>query len=118
MSDNTEQSSHSIESQIASSLDDYADQLTPDTLTRLRDARVAALSSLGKKNNNMIAWPGAAGLVAIAVLLAVSLHSQNSSPVVTPLLDDLDLLVTEDVEFYQQLEILQWMDTNEADLDV
>ena len=113
----SQNSKDSFEDKIVHGLDNYSNQLVVDTLIRLRHARNKALADSSHANYTWGVWPGVAGFVAIVLLLTVSLHWQSSSPVVTPLLDDLDLLMTEDLEFYQQLEFLQWMDANGVEID-
>ena len=112
-------SSDVFEKQLIKTLNDHANQLDADITTRLRCARSAAINSSRQgTNKSWSSWPGIAGLVAVALLLSVSLHNQPASSVETPLLDDLDLLVTEDLEFYRQLEVLEWMDSDTMESDV
>lgn len=109
----------SFEDNIVENLDDYTKQLDPHTVASLQRARnnVLAVYRQSTTQTTWSSWPGVAGLIAVAVLLAVSLHRQEASSVTTPFLDDLDLLATEDPEFYQQLEVLQWMDANDVETD-
>lgn len=107
-----------LESEIIESLDAFSNQLDPVTTAGLQNARNNALLSTNRSPYSVwLNWAGATSLAVVVLLMVVSVFNINQHPVSSPLLDDLDLLVSEDLEFYQDLEVIQWMVANDIELD-
>jgi hypothetical protein len=86
--------------------------LDDETLARLADARGKALLRLSHRNR--IAWPAFAALAAsLVVALVWSGWPQPEMPDAV-LLESVDLLVAEEsIEFYQDMDLLQWAELEE-----
>jgi hypothetical protein len=86
--------------------------LDDETLTRLAAAREQALLRLNHRNR--IAWPAFAALAAsLVVALVWSRWPQPEMPDAV-LLESVDLLVAEEsIEFYQDMDLLQWAELEE-----
>ncbi|MCH9696553.1 MAG: hypothetical protein K0U68_00450 [Gammaproteobacteria bacterium] len=107
-----------LESEIINSLDAFSNQLGTETTVGLQKARTKALQSETPSMYPVwLNWKGATGFAGVVLLITVSMFNVNQQPVSSPLLDDLDLLVSEDLEFYQDLEVIQWIVTNDIEFD-
>jgi len=86
--------------------------LDDETLTRLAAARRKALLRLSHRNR--IAWPAFAAIAAsLVVALVWSGWPQQEMPDAA-LLESVDLLVAdESIEFYQDMDSLQWAELEE-----
>lgn len=107
-----------LESEIIDSLNAFSHQLDTETTAGLRNARNNALLSANRSLYPMwLNWAGATSFAVVVLLVVVSVFNINQPPVSSPLLDDLDLLISEDLEFYQEMEVIQWMVANDIEFD-
>ena len=88
------------------------EELDPDTLRRLRQARAAALGQADRKApTRWMPWGGAA--LAASLALAVLLWQPWAGPPESPAaLEDLELLAAEEnLELYEELEFYLWLES-------
>jgi hypothetical protein len=94
-------------------LDRSVERTAPDDLARLRQARERALSAHPARLP-VQPWPaaGLAALATVAVLaLALRVLVPSSGPEPVPGLQHLELLASADgLEFYEDLEFIQWLE--------
>lgn len=98
---------------VKHSLDQSEENIPAETLSRLRRIRQEAINSKTKVNTWGIKWvpaPYPALATAAMVLLAVLLFSpgdREQAPV-NPL-DDLEILASNNLEFYEDLDFYAWL---------
>ena len=99
---------------IRRTLDDSVDNLDAQTLSRLTQARHAALEQVKSKPylHKRPFWLSMAGLAATAavVLLAIFLTRDPSVPQYYSAIEDVEILVaSENPEFFSELEFYAWL---------
>jgi anti-sigma-K factor RskA len=104
---------------IRNELDATVENLTPETLLRLREARFNAVAGAEKRRAHWFAfprWATAGGLASLAVMVvAVSIWvsaSRQTLPARQP--EDVEILTShEHLDMYKDLEFYRWL----ADVD-
>ena len=96
---------------IRKELDDSCDQVDGATLSKLNQARQAAIEAKAKRPGWLIPVSGFAATASVAVL---SINLWTTEVANTPQIDfveDVELLSnSEDLEFYQNLDFYQWLE--------
>jgi len=86
--------------------------LDEETLARLAAAREQALLALSRRNRRV--WPAVAAIAASLVVALVWYGRPQPEMPDAVLLESVDLLVAEEsIEFYQDLDSLQWAELEE-----
>lgn len=113
--------SESIEERVREALDARASALDGATLSRLRQAREAALRQPGSSrwlpdlSGNGLRWAGAAAGVLLLVV-ALSVWRQAGVPP-QGVMDDLEVLASsEDLDLYRDLDFYLWLEQQEGAL--
>jgi len=103
--------SQSLEARIAQTLDARSEALDPDLRRRLDGARRQALAERRNRPGAIWAWPALATAGAAAALVAaIALQTETSSPPSAPQTADLDLLTREDFELItEDPEFFAWI---------
>jgi hypothetical protein len=111
-----------VEQQITSLLDQRAEELDGQTLSRLRQARSRALEQgppIWKRFPRASDWVLTGGFATATVaLLAVTLWFDGAGEEMIPPVSagDLEILASgEDLELYDQLEFYRWLEEQELD---
>ncbi len=98
-------------------LNKRADEIDPETRSRLRKGRYAALQSLRSRRHPISwMWPAAGVAVACTVILAffLVLKEPGSKEVLSDM-EDIELLASSaPIEFYDDLEFYNWLAEHEG----
>lgn len=96
--------------------DDSVERLDASTLSKLNQARHAALAASSKPATNRLRWMPATGLAAAAVVAVIMLQGRAGIDIPGDA-DDFEILLgQDDLEMIEELEFYSWMEL--ADLDV
>jgi len=104
---------------VRARLDESTQSLDAATLSRLNQARHAALAA--RSRGRRAWWLPAAGLAAsCALVLAVvawypPAHRAGPAAPAHPAVADADIAADDGIEFYQDLEFYAWLDAQEQD---
>jgi len=104
---------------LARQLRDKSEEpLDGGTLSRLAMARNRALDEVGRRRRWQAEWPlavGAFASVAAAAVVVVLWQEVNRPPELElASADELELLASEDLEFFEELEFYQWLEAEGA----
>ncbi len=98
---------------VKAKLDQTADPLDANTLTRLQQIRLAALAR-AETEKRPRSWLPVGGVLAATAALALFLLNKDSIPNAELDANELDILASSDeVELYEDLEFYQWLDADE-----
>lgn len=106
-----------LEKRARDLLDESVEHLDAATLSRLNQARQRALEAARRRASPSWQWWGLpAGGLAVAVL-AVAVWWPRTAEIETPVsvMEDMEILVSADIEMLEDLEFFMWLD--EADED-
>lgn len=100
-----------LDKQICAALDARAEALDGHTLSRLRQARAAALEQGQRRRNRWLtAWLPATGILAAATLVALNVWTVQPQPNAAPELALLESLAAEETHAAQQdLDFFEWL---------
>ena len=100
--------------QVTQQLDEAEQSMSSDTLRELRKRRYAALQKISRPRRIWRPLPALAMAMSIAVaIIGVRLLLPEHSGV-SPQVEDLPLLTaSDDLELYDQLEFIQWLEFEE-----
>ncbi len=93
-------------------LDESAASLDASTLSRLSRARAHAVDAAAARRRFRFALPaGAVAFASVALIAWFLVPAPGSEPALERVLTDVDLLSsTDDLELYENLEFLEWLD--------
>ncbi|HEC28511.1 MAG TPA: DUF3619 family protein [Gammaproteobacteria bacterium] len=92
-----------------STLDRQANNLDAATLSRLNQARQAALQQIKRPAKNRQAWVTAGGLAAAVLLTTIFLFRAEEIAVSTNI-DEMEIIASNDgLDLYEQLDFYIWM---------
>ena len=103
-----------FERRIKAMLDEGDNELDGHVMSRLTQARHAAIDSLDKRSRSYSTWAPAAvvaGASVFALILWLGQQSPGPEGQQVAVLEDLELMLSEeDLEFYEELEFYAWLD--------
>lgn len=95
---------------IKQQLDQQAEGLDGQTLSRLRQARATALAAETKRGWHWQPLAAVASVSVLAVAVWLAMPVNNSGDHTLAALDDLELLAsTDELEFYEEIEFYEWV---------
>ena len=98
---------------VSATLDEQADSLDGETLSKLNQARQAAIEKAGKRSSSWL-FP-ASGIATAAGIAALSFSLWTNTVTISNLepdvLEDIELLSSnEELDFYNDLAFYQWLE--------
>jgi hypothetical protein len=94
-------------------LDESIEHLDAATLSRLNQARQAALETASRKHSPARSWwlpAGGVAMLGVAILSGVLFLNTRSPVPGTPGINDMDIIASQDkLDMYQRLDFYQWL---------
>jgi hypothetical protein len=99
---------------IKQQLDEQIDGMDGHTLSRLRQARAAALTESTERTWRWQPLAALASVTALAVAVWLAMPVDNGSEHNMAALDDMELLASaDDLEFYENIEFYEWVESQD-----